>query len=65
MSRLQEITINKFNLGQSVKMVKGRIDDCKIISTELLDLKDGEVEKNLKLTKLKIEKVKLFDEFDP
>ena len=41
-----------------------KIDDCKMTSTKSLDLMDGEVERNPKLIELKIEKVKLFDEFN-
>ena len=36
-----------------------------MIIVELLDLRDEEIERNLKLAKLEIERVKLFDEFDP
>ena len=53
------------NLKQSNKVMKGRIDDCKVISTKSLDLRDKEVERNLKSDESKIEEVKLFDKSDP
>ena len=65
MTILQEVTINKPNLKQFSKVIKGRINNCKVISTKSLDLKDEEVERNPKLVELEIEEVKLFDKFDP
>ena len=57
--------MNKPDLEQSNKVMNGRIDDCKMIFVESLDLGDGEIERNPKLAKSKVKEVKLFDEFKP
>ena len=57
--------MNKPNLIQSNKAMKGRINGQKMIFAKSLDPKDREIETNLKQTKLEIEEIKLFDEFNP
>ena len=46
MTNLHETIITKLDFGQSMKIVKGRSNDCKMIFTESLDLRHGEVERN-------------------
>ena len=45
--------------------MKGRIDNCQMITIESLDLRDGEIETNLKSIELEKEEVKLFDKSNP
>ena len=44
--------------------MKGKINDCHMINVKSLDLRDDRVEENTKHFKLKIEEVKLLDDFD-
>ena len=64
MTSLQEMTINKPDLRQSSKVVKERNDNCKMIFTKSLDLRDGKAKRNIKLTEFEIKEIMLFDEFN-
>ena len=44
--------------------IKGKINNCQMITIKSMDLRDNEVERNLKPIESKIEEVRLFNEYD-